>query len=201
MDRLTKIGRIVAKVIVVLRILLIVGVAILAFASVAGIAAAPWLVNQLTSSSSSVTISSGPLKLTIDPSALALTVSNLRWLIVLLLALVAVVTALTLRMMSLLIRIMEQMGAGHPFSPVMTKLIRELGVLVIVYGFVTPVVPMILAGYAINGLQIPGGWLGGQVQWAYNANGLAIIAGLLVLLLSLVFDYGAQLQKQADETL
>ena len=201
MTKLVKYAGITSKVLSVLRVIVIVISALAAVTLLAGIVLARLVVDAFHNSSTGFwTFTNGVLQLRIAPSAVSLTAGDVRWLCALLLVALGVVAALTLRLIRLLADAMSEMRDGRPFSPSMTTTVRRVAVVMLIYAFVTPLIPLIPTWFVIGSLHTAG-MPGLQISYQYNVNGLAIIAGLALLLLSLVFDYGAQLQQQSDETL
>jgi len=198
-----KYARIIGKILAVLRVVVIVVSALVGVALVVGVGLAQTVVDSFNRSpNGSWRFVSGVLQLTISPSATSLTAPSLRWTFALLFVALALVVALVLRLIRLLADMMAEMQSGRPFSPSMTQKVRHLAWVILVYAFVTPLVPMIPAGFMIGSLRLPGDLPSNiQIGYQYNVNSLALVAGLAILLLSLVFDYGARLQQESDETL
>lgn len=200
MDKLMKYARITGKVLAVLRGLVIAGIALAAIGAGTGLGLSRQIADLAANSpGGQIVYHVGTIVLRLDPSALNLTPGNVVWLCLATLAMVAIIALMALRLIRLFSDMMADIGQGRPFSGAMTKKVRQTGVIVVIYAFVTPLISLIPMGFAIGSLQVPIGLT--HIGYRYNVNTLALVAGLMVMLLSLVFDYGAQLQQQADETL
>jgi len=199
MDKLIKYARVTDKVLSVIRVILLVAAALAVVALLIGIGLAGPLVDYIGRSPDQFwTITSSVIQLKVTGAAMAMTAGGVRLLFASFLLVLLVLVAIALRLVQHFKGLMAAIMDGRPFSAESTSKVRRIGVLVIVYGFVTPIASMIPVLFMMHAMQLPDGI---QISPQYNINGLAIVAGLLILLLSLVFDYGAQLQRQSDETL
>jgi len=199
MEKLTKYARIADKALSVIRVILLVAAAISLVALALGIGLASPLVDYIHRSPDNFwTLTSGVIQLKLTGAVLVLTTGGVRSMLASFLLVLAMLLAISLRLIHHLKGLMAEMQDGRPFTPKSTSSVRRIGGLIIVYAFVTPIASMIPSLFMMNTLQLPAGI---QLNPQYAVNGLALVAGLLTLLLSLVFDYGAQLQRQSDETL
>jgi len=204
MAKLIKYARVTGTVLSVLRVVLLVVSGLAALALLVGIGVAQPVADFVARHpGGSATLNSGAVQFTVASSALTLTAGNIRWLCVAFLVILAVIAAIALRLIGLFAAMMVEMRQGHPFSPAMTARVRRIAGAIFVYAFVTPLIPFAVTGFIVRALGASAVLSGAGVHigYQYNVNGLAVLAGVMVLLLSLVFDYGAQLQKESDETL
>jgi len=199
MTKLVRSATIADKVLSVLRIIVYVLFGVTILSMLVGIVAAPQIINYLNSDQGgTLSMTSGVLKVVFATSALSPTVGSVRLLMVGLIVALAVVGAIILRLIHHFHNLMVAMKEARPFSAESTSSVRRIGVLMIVSAFVTPLISLFAVLFMMNTTQLPDTV---QLSAGYNINGSALVAGLLFLLLSLVFDHGAQLQKQSDETL
>jgi hypothetical protein len=121
--------------------------------------------------------------------------------------LMAVFAAITLYAIKVLQGMMGEMKEGRPFTPEMPGRIRKLAYTMFVYAVAMPFFTSIPAWmvFRIPGIrqaltELP---MIDRVNINFGAgiDVILVLAGFMVLLLSLVFEYGAQLQRQQDETL
>lgn len=101
-------------------------------------------------------------------------------------------------------KILQPVIQGNPFYPTVGKDIRKIGYVCIVLGIVDNIANIteihnILANYGLSNLANNG--LISKVSVNYNIDLTFIIIFFVVLLLSYIFEYGAQLQQLSDETL
>ncbi len=121
----------------------------------------------------------------------------------------AIVSALVLVIVSWLmvksiIGILSPMKEGTPFEKGVSNNIRKIGVLSLVLGFMVQVLEMAITGVSfvafdveslINSSNVS------TVNYDYQFNFSFILVAFLVFLLSYVFKYGEELQRESDETL
>ena len=199
MNKLVKYARVADKVLSVIRVILLVAAALALVALLIGVGLAKPLVDYIGRSPDNFwTLTSSVIQLKVTGAAMAITVGGIRLLFASFVVVLAMLLAISLRLIQHFKGLMVAMMDARPFSAESTSKVHRIGALVIIYGFVTPIASMIPALFMMHAMQLPAGI---RLSPQYNINGLAIVAGLLILLLSLVFDYGAQLQRQSDETL
>lgn len=107
-------------------------------------------------------------------------------------------TALMAIMINIEIRkIFKNMKNGRPFDLVMPRRIRKIATVIFIYALLNPMIEMALNVFAnpstITNVE--------QAHLVYNFDVSTLFLGFVVMLVSFVFEYGAQLQKQSDETL
>ena len=111
----------------------------------------------------------------------------------------ALMTAWGILILVLTLRIVWSLrGAQSPFTVENAKRLRVIGCLLIAYELIMAV----LARLPAQGMRIAAAD-GSSVQVAEHSSmgGILIIVGLAVLAISVVFQYGVELQQLSDETL
>ena len=110
-------------------------------------------------------------------------------------------------MIHLLKSITHDMSRGHPFSTNVPRRIRQIATVIFVYAFVFPLSPLVQT-YAISKiLDLQQVFSTSpivdkvDVGFGYNVDVSLVFVALIVVLLSYVFEYGARLQQESDETL
>jgi len=97
------------------------------------------------------------------------------------------------------------MRQGHPFSADTPRRIRRVAYIIFVFAIVSPLVQLIPAYAIARVLDLPQliapSSIAVAVRLTYSPNLPLIFIGFVVILLSFVFEYGARLQQESDETL
>ena len=96
------------------------------------------------------------------------------------------------------------MRKGRPFEKSVSSNIKKIALLVLCGGTVCEVLKNMLITYLTNSLNITEILLNEyivNVNVDMNFNALYIIFAVLLWLIALVFEYGAMLQQESDETL
>ena len=204
MTKLVKYAKITDKVLAVLRIIIITIASICGVALIVAIGLGQVIRDALDQNPNTiVTFTSGSMTFHTPVSAVPLTASGIRWFCVVAIVLIAVVVVVALRLIRLMRDLMKATQEGRPFSGSSTSKVRQIGWWVIGFGLVSPLISLTLTWFLFGGanpvLALSGDSV--QITYGYAANGLALIVGIMMLMLSLVFDYGAKLQQQSDETL
>jgi len=204
MTNLIKYAKICEKVLAVIRIIIIVMAAVSEVALIVAIYLGRTIVDAINQHPTTMmTINSGGMTFHAPISAVPLPVSGIRWFFVVIMVLLAAIVLLGLRLIRLLRDLMIGMQEGRPFSDSSTSKVRQIGWWAIVFGIVAPFVSMAIYWFMFGSpnpvINVAG--TSTQISFGYNINAVAIVIGIMMLLLSLVFDYGAKLQQQSDETL
>jgi len=204
MTKLVKYAKITDKVLAVLRIIIIAIASICGVALIVAIGLGQVIRDALDKNPNTiVTFTSGSMTFHTPVSAVPLTASSIRWFCVVAIVLIAVVVVVALRLIRLMRDLMMATQKGRPFSASSTSKVRQIGWWVIGFGLVSPLISLTLTWFLFGGsnpvLALSGDSV--RITYGYAANGLALIVGIMMLMLSLVFDYGAKLQQQSDETL
>ena len=106
------------------------------------------------------------------------------------LAIVLIVNLIaTLTMFVLLYRLFQNIRASSPFTDENVKTMKLLALILFVFGIIAPIMNVIANGLMDN-VSIPE-WIGMEV----------IIGAVIFYCLSLIFQYGTELQKESDQTL
>lgn len=205
MEKIIKIAKGIDKALSVLWVVLIAASAIAICALLVVVVAAGTIAEAANQSKEALTITSGVLKLWVrDP---ALTTEDLRAFSIIVIAVIAAVLTVTLFTIRLFKNILSDMKEGRPFSQNMPARIRQIAYMVFVYAVVTPVIPLIPSYFMFKLFNIQqilsASPLVERVESSFNysVNILAVFIGLVIMLLSLVFEYGFKLQCESDETL
>jgi len=120
---------------------------------------------------------------------------------------IAVCLVFALVAIRLLRRILSEMKQGHPFSPNIATHIRGIAYVIFACAFLEPVLPLVPACFIVklSGVEqvVSASPMVEKVEFTfhYSTDILAVLISFVVLLLSFVFDYGAKLQQEPDETL
>ncbi len=151
-------------------------------------------------STADMTIGLGPVRLQLTRPLEA--GGSLRPLICAMLGICVPVLALMAWCMHLLHRVLLPMSEGRPFDGTVSKTLMKLGWATLITTVAAEVMETVLVTlelglYDLNELFAPGLVSGYTV--GFNTGDL--IAPVLILLLSYVFRYGEELQRQSDETL
>lgn len=114
----------------------------------------------------------------------------------------AAAAALAAWCLSLFHKVLKPMSEGQPFGGAVSGTLRKLGWITLFGGVAIDVLSYVVIRlevglYDLNEIFAPGLVSGCTVE--YVSSGL--VAPVVILLLSLVFKYGEELQRQSDETL
>ena len=208
MDRMEKTAKVLSKVLAVIRIILIVVCALAFLAALALIIWANTIMNAVgQSSGASTSFDFGALVVVVPLTAMS--ASSLRILGIVTVLAVAVLLALMLIAIAILRRLLDDIGQGHPFAPESPGLVRRFAILIFVGSVVVPLVQNLTQFFIVRaiGLQnsvtpmASGVSLNVGSGFSFSIDLTAVFIGFAVLLLAYVFEYGAHLQAQADETL
>ncbi|MBD3297648.1 MAG: DUF2975 domain-containing protein [candidate division Zixibacteria bacterium] len=93
--------------------------------------------------------------------------------------------------------LLRNVRTGHPFNRDNARRLRTIGYLVIAAGPVFGLMSHIYARLHVSQLHIPGG----KIDIPFDVHPFVIFAGLIVLVVAHVFDYGTQLQSEQDMTI
>jgi len=194
MEKLIRYARNIDKMLSVLRAILFTVAAALGAALLLGIIFAGSAIDFL-----------GPLSflpgiLRIWPSYNYIMLGDARILLVSAAFVIAMTLFLVMYVVHILKRMTGEMKEGRPFSPGMPARIRKLAYAIFVYAVAVPALSAI-PGLLITRLLDHWHQFGLEYDFLFNIDLTAVFAGFLVLLLSLVFEYGAKLQNQDDELL
>ncbi len=117
-------------------------------------------------------------------------------------ALIAI--AVTCYLIKVLRKVLAPMIAGQPFGGTVSGNIKKLGIVWIVGGIIIDIIETIGTNLAFYMYDVASLFLSrdvGSVTVSHDFSLGNILIGVLVIMLSYVFRYGEELQKQADETL
>jgi len=207
MDRMEKTAKVLSKVLAVIRIILIVVCALAFLAALALIIWANTIMNDVSQSGATTSFDFGALVVVVPLTAMS--ASSLRILGIVTVLAVAVLLALMLIAIAILRRLLDDIGQGHPFAPESPGLVRRFAILIFVGAVVVPLVQNLTQFFIVRaiGLQnsvtpmASGVSLNVGSGFNFSIDLTAVFIGFAVLLLAYVFEYGAHLQVQADETL
>ena len=207
MDRMESTAKVLSKVLSIIRIVLIVACALAFVAALAMIIWANPLISAAQAIAGTTTVNMGSMHVTIESATM--TAGNLRLLMLVTFIAVAVLTALFFIAIVFLKRLLDDIGQGHPFAPQAPGLIRRLAIVVFVGSVAVPLVSSLTEMFTYRFLGIQGiaetTSTGNPVAinsgFSLSIDLTAVVVGFIVLLLAYVFEYGVQLQAQADETL
>ena len=149
------------------------------------------------------TIDIGPLSITIAPEYAPDSRSVLlySWSLILLGAACA---ALIYYAFGIILKILEPMTQGQPFAPSVGRHIKKLGYVCLALGAAQNVANILDCWNALHTYKLTELTLGPQITSitaTYTVDLTFVILFFVLLLLSHVFQYGAQLQQLSDETL
>ena len=136
-----------------------------------------------------------------------LTASQYRVLGMILAVSVVVVFTLIGVIVRLLKSITHDMSGGRPFSVDIPLRIRQIAFVIFAYAFISPLFPLV-PFYAISKivdlpqvLSTSPSVESIEIGFTYSPDMNMCFVALIVILLSFVFEYGARLQQESDETL
>ena len=112
--------------------------------------------------------------------------------------------AVTCYLIKVLRKVLTPMMAGQPFDGTVSTNIKKLGITMIVGGLIIDLIETVGSNMAFYMYDVAELFLSeniGKVTIDGEIGMGNILAGILVIMLSYVFRYGEELQKQADETL
>lgn len=115
-----------------------------------------------------------------------------------------IILCVTFMVLQVLCKIFDSMRKGHPFEKSMSSNIRKIALLVLCGGTIYEVLKNVSIAYLANMINITDILLNEYIRHVYvdtKFNALYIIFAILLWLIAYVFDYGAILQREADETL
>lgn len=158
--------------------------------------------------SAAETLSIGPVELNLDPALLseihkAEIGSTVRFLWFYF-AIAAVSVSFTWFGLGHLQRILDLVAQGQPFHPQIARLLRRIAWLYLADGVLDNLaalgeVPMITNTASFKAIMATGLFTDYTVNYSFKLNFLLFF--FLLMLISWVFAYGAELQRQSDETL
>ena len=199
MEKLMKTSKTVDTILkVVYRILQVAGVII--FVSI-GICVAAELLGQLPMAEiSGISISDVEFEFA-EPMMVSTTFLVVDMSTVMVMALIVIAT--TCYLIKVLRNVLTPMIAGQPFGGTVSGNIKKLGIAIIVGGIILDVAQAVGSSVLLYRYNIPS--LLSENISHINVNSEIslsnVLIGVLVIMLSYVFRYGEELQKQADETL
>ncbi len=115
-----------------------------------------------------------------------------------------IVIITTCYLIRILRKVLAPMVVGQPFDGTVSSNIKKLGIAVIVGGIILEIVKAVSTDFMIAMYNVPELALSDNVSYVavnHEINLFPVLVGALVIMLSHVFRYGEELQKQADETL
>lgn len=122
--------------------------------------------------------------------------------ITMVMALIAI--AVTCYLIKVLRRVLVPMSAGQPFGGTVSTDIKKLGITIIAGGIIMDILESVGSNLAFYMYDVAEMFLSENISniTVDGEIGMgSVLAGVLVIMLSYVFRYGEELQKQADETL
>ena len=193
-----KIEKISNVIFVILRVLQIVSVVI------AILCAVIFVVGLVSNSlSTSISVDLGYVSLDVADEIVPTMLSSQMFLMfVLIMSIIAL--GVVFIILQLLCKIFDPMRKGRPFEKSVSSNIKRIALLVLCGGTVCEVLKNMLITYLTNSLNITEILLNEyivNVNVDMNFNALYIIFAILLWLIALVFEYGAMLQQESDETL
>jgi hypothetical protein len=172
---------------------------------VTAIIAAESIIEKVNNSSIELSFTSGILKLWVED--IVLTTGSVRQFLITVIISIAVISPFILFTIRLFKNIFGDMKEGRPFSMNISARIRLLAYMIFIYAVITPLIPLISSYFFFNVFNIPQILTASpfikkvENGFSYYVDFLAVFIGFAVLLLSWVFEYGARLQIESDETL
>lgn len=115
-----------------------------------------------------------------------------------------IILSVIFMVLQLLCKIFDPMRKGRPFEKSVPSNIKKIALLVLCGGTVYEILKNILITYLTNSLNITEILLNEYVENVkvdVNFNAVYIVFAILLWLIALVFEYGAMLQQESDETL
>ena len=112
--------------------------------------------------------------------------------------------AVTCYLIKVLRKVLTPMIAGQPFDGTASTNIKKLGIAMIAGGLIIDFIEVVGSNLAFYMYDVAELFLSeniGKVTINGEISMGSVLAGVLVIMLSYVFRYGEELQKQADETL
>lgn|GEM_PF-6342130 len=207
MEKLIRYARNIDKILTVLRGIVIAFSATAILALLIGIAFAEKILVEANARFGDLSVNTGSMSLKMWVEEPVMSAGNLRSLFASIVGLLAVIAVLSLYAIRVFKGIMGEMKEGRPFSQSMPGRIRKTAYVIFAYAAVTPLLPLLPLHFTFRLLDIQGILAASpliesvKIDYQYSLNILAVCVGFMVLLLSLVFEYGAKLQRESDETL
>ncbi|MCD7772012.1 MAG: DUF2975 domain-containing protein [Oscillospiraceae bacterium] len=193
-----KIEKISNVIFVILRALQVVSVVI------AVLCAAVFVAELFTHSlSTSISVDLGYVTLDVADEIIPTILNSQAFLIIVLIMSIAVLSIIFM-ILQLLCKIFDPMRKGRPFEKSVSSSIKRIALLVLCGGTVCEILKNMLIAYLTSALNIAEILLNEyivNVNVDMNFNGVYIVFAVLLWLIALVFEYGAMLQQESDETL
>ncbi len=145
----------------------------------------------------------GPLTFQLAEEAAPDSSTILRYIWILAAAAIAFV-AILCYVLGILRRILKPMTQGRPFAPFVSKEIRRLAFASLAVGVIYNVMSALETWGAIRFLDLTSLLQNSQIRSVtanFSCDVTFVIAFLVLLLVSYIFQYGEELQKESDETL
>ncbi|MCC8195480.1 MAG: DUF2975 domain-containing protein [Ruminococcus sp.] len=193
-----KIGKISNVIFVILRALQVVSVVIAILCAVV-------LTVELVSHSLSTSISIDLGYVTLDVAdEIVPTMLNSQMFLIFVLIVSIVVLGVVFMILQLLCKIFDPMRKGRPFEKSVSSNLKKIALLVLCGGTVCEILKNILITYLTESLNITEILLNQYIVGVnvdMNFNAVYIVFAIFLWLIALVFEYGAMLQQESDETL
>ncbi|MCD7733039.1 MAG: DUF2975 domain-containing protein [Oscillospiraceae bacterium] len=153
--------------------------------------------------STSVSVDLGYVTLDVADEIVPEMLNSQMFLIVVLIMSIVVLGAVFM-VLQLLCKIFDPMRQGRPFEKSVSSNLKKIALLVLCGGTVCEILKNILITYLTEALNITEILLNEyivNVNVDMNFNAVYIVFAILLWLIALVFEYGAMLQQESDETL
>ncbi len=193
-----KIEKISNVIFVILRALQVVSVVI---AILCAVIIAVELVSH--SLSTSVSVDLGYVTLDVADEIVPTVLNSQMFLMVVLITSIIILSVIFM-VLQLLCKIFDPMRKGRPFEKSVPSNLKKIAFLVLCGGTVFEILKNILISYLTNSLNITEILLNEyvvNVNVDMNFNAVYIVFAILLWIIALVFEYGAILQQESDETL
>ena len=197
MVRLEGSARLIDRVLFIAWIIVLVGLGLSVIMLGVSFPLAGWMLDR----SGFEEYSWGSGALTISVSGVEMTPADLRVALGSILAVSVLIGGLSAYFIHLCRRVLAPMKQGRPFDEGTAALIRRIAYVILACAFLLPAADLMLNLANLSQILAAFGSTRATVRYTYYVDLPTLVAGLLVLLLSLVFQYGAQLQRESDETL
>ena len=204
-ERIIKTAKTLDKALSVLRAALIAASVITVCVSLVLIATVEKITELVNQSEGYVTVTSGILKMRLKNPAF--TTGDIRAFLITVVVITVAVSIMALLTVNILKGIISGMKEGHPFSQDMPARIRRLAYMIFAYAAALPLLQFISSYFIFRLIDVQKilseSPLVGKVEVSldFGISVLAVLLGFVVILLSLVFEYGSLLQRESDETL
>ncbi len=205
MEKIIKFAKGIDVVLLILWWLLVVAMGATVLGAVTVFFIPSSFIDNMVHTLSTFNLNVGELSLSLNPSIL--TGVHFKALAYSLILLVLVTTGLTLLVIRQLRKILLDMKEGRPFSDQMPKHIRMMAYIIFAFAIVPETISSMATFFIIQYMGVSNAIAaspfvqGLGVNLSANIDMTLVLVGFVVLLLAMVFEYGAQLQKQSDETL